>query len=1060
MKLTLAALLAVAAPLCAATLDTTVTADTYIRNDGALQNSNGDGDTDNEFLVGDNFGSIRGLLAFDVSPIVTAVNTTGGGNYANLVINSATLELFERRGFARTINVTVNSYGFDFVANAATWNAPATGDTTAGGTTGTALGSQSVTWDAAADSQSAVITLGAGGLKSSIQGAPTAGRVNILLNSTNTGGNSFLSITSDRSTNTARRAKLVIDYTVTPAGGPELTIDPASPHPDFAFPFASTAASPLTRTVRYTNTSTTDPITLDAVTVTNTTGTAFALGTVSPALPATLAVGESIDIPVAASAAASATFTGSIFIDTNVTAQDKTLPLTASFYMPGTIYGANSSMTTSLDAWGGASTFVTPGFITAGDGMARVRGTGDPVQPLVNSSHFQATSIPNNLPDWELDFRFSPVAPGAFASYAGQAPDGQFADRTFQLVVQSTDATPAPALTPALDDNTLINLSYLPDGTSTGGIAGFYLFNGATDTWQLVDFNGDGSALVLAGSVDVDSDGNPLNGVGNGILDATGGDTVNAYRISLRGQGFGGPGASYSITLDGPDAGLPKTASGLTIAHNQDIAAALPASFAFISADQSDESNPDSALCPSFWVDEVGFFAVQRPAQRLLAFNPPLLLRSLNGSTANHVLTLLNDGASADVNVSASLSGTSAVGLKSPPSFPAAIAPGALLALTLDFDPALMSAPDSAATGAIGLTSDDPAFAAASYPYLATKVSDANLVANGDFESATGTGVFPVGWTLTGTPSAVAPFLVFGGGLNAVSLAPAQGILQDIAPLPSAAMEDFQADFAFQIGNESQAHRIRLEGNNGADLVTLRLTTNPAGDDSIDVFGGTFTPALTGLTIVPNTTYFIRVIGRDFGLGTRGYTLAFSTDGVTYTTSGPIAAFHLTPNAKFETVTFECGGTAGSSLLVDNVAVTLPPDDDFAAWMSGFTFAPGSDLTGEGDADNDGISNVMENVFGTPPNAASAGIIGIAGTAGSVGFQHPLNPSLASDISYSYEWSTDLAEWRASGVANTGLTVVTITAGSPVANQVTVNAAVTTGTATRLFTRVVAASAP
>lgn len=1059
MKLTLAALLAAAAPLCAATLDTTVTADTYIRNDGTPASVNNE-DTDNEFLVGSNGSTdnLRGLLRFDVTPILNDVNTIGGGNFANISITSASLQLFERRGRANTVNVVVNRYAFAFDPATSSWNVPAAGDATPGGTVGAALGSQSIAWDATADNQDATVTLSASALASAIAGH-VGNSVNFLLTTT-TPATQFLSFSSDRAASPARDARLVVNYTVTPAGGPELTLDPASPHPDFAFPFSSTASSPLTRTVRYKNTSASSPITVQAVTVTNTTGSAFALGTVSPVLPATLAVGESIDIPVTASAAATATFTGSIFIDTDVNVQDKTLPLTASFYLPGTVYGANSSMTTSLASWGGASTFVTPGFITAGDGMARVRGTGDPVQPPVNSSHFQALSIPNNLPDWELDFRFSPVASAAFASYAGQAPDGQFADRTFQVVVQSTDATPAPALTPALDDNTLINLAYLPDGPGTGGIAGFYLFNGTSNTWQLVDFNGDGSALVLAGSTDVDTDGNPLNGDGDGVLDSASGDTVNVYRLSLRGQGFGSAGASYSITLDGPGPGFPKTASGLTVAHNQDIAAALPASFAFITADQSDESNPAAGLCPSFWVDEAAYFAVQRPAQRLLAFNPPSTLRSLNGAPASHVLTLLNDGSSAAVNVSASLSGTTTVGLSSPPSFPAALAPGARLDLTLGFDPALMFAPDSAATGAIGLSSDDPAFAAASYPYVATKVSDVNLAANGDFESATGTGAFPVGWTLTGTPSAVAPFLASGGGSNAVSLAPAQGILQDIAPVPSAAMEDFQADFAFRIGNESQAHRIRLEGNNGADLVTLRLTTNPAGDDSIDVFGGTFAAALSGLTIVPNTTYFIRVIGRDFGLGTRRYTVAFSTDGVVYTTSGPLSAFHAGSTGKFETVTFECGGTAGSSLLVDNVAVTLPPDDDFAAWMSGFTFAPGADTSLEGDADNDGIANIMENLFGTPPNAASAGVTGIAGGAGSVGFQHPLNPVLASDVSYSYQWSTDLAEWRASGVANTGGTIVTITAGAPVANQVTVNAAVTTGSAARLFTRVVAASAP
>jgi hypothetical protein len=551
-KSILLAFLASAGPLLGTVFTDTVTGDTYIRNDGTLQNTNNNGDTDNELLIGDNVGSIRGLLAFDVSQVIDDVNTIGGGNFSSLIINSASLELFERRGFARTINVTVNTYGFDFVANTATWNAPAVDDATAGGTIGTSLASENITWDSTSDNQSAIINLASSALATAIQGAPTAGRVNFLLNSTNTGGNNILSITSDLSPDTARHAKLTIDYTVLPVG---------------------------------------------------------------------------------------------------------------------------------------------------------------------------------------------------------------------------------------VDDN---------------------------------------------------------------------------------------------------------------------------------------------------------------------------------------------------------------------------------------------------------------------------------FLANGDFEAAAGTGVFPVGWTVTGTPTQVGPFLVSGGGTSAVSLAPSQAILQDFASPPSAAMEDFQADFAFQIGSETQVHRIRLEGNNGADLLTMRLTTNPSADDSIDVFNGAFTPALAGLTIAPDTTYHLRVIGRNFGLGGRNYTVAFSSDGENYTTSEPLDDFHVTPNVKFETITFECGGTAGSSLLLDNVAVTLPPAADFDAWMGGFTFAPGADLTPAGDADNDGISNLVENVFGTAPNAPSTGLTQIASSSGTLSFQHPLNPDLASDVGYTYEWSADLVEWEASDQANTGGVIVNISPAAPVSDVVTVSSSVTGGASSRVFVRLVA----
>lgn len=1068
----LLAMLASTAPLFGTVFTGTVTGDTYIRNDSpANSTSIWNGDPDNEMLVGGNAvtGDLRGLLRFSVAAITNEVNTIGGGNYANLTINSVTLTLNERRGFARTgVNMTVHSYGSQFVEAAATWVDPdgdgntATGDATAGGTLGTSLGTASLTWNSTVDSESLAITLDPSAFKTAIQGAPIVGDVNMLIRST-TAPVSFVSI---KSNNTAgRHATLVVDYTVTPAGGPLLTVDPSTPQPDFTFPFSQTTASPLTRTVRYQNTGASGTITVQNVTVTNTTGTAFAAGTTSPALPATLAIGQSIDIPITASSAAGGAFTGSVFIDTDLNPQDKTLPLAASFYKSGDLYNSNPSTATNLNTWGGGSTRVTPGLtgITA-DGMVRVRGVGDPIVPSTKSSHFQAAGVPNGLPDWELDFRFSPVAPGKFIDYTnGAAPDGNFTDRLFQVVVQASDVVPNTInFDSTVDDATLINLAYMPDGITTGGIAGFYLFDGSTDTWQLVDFNGDGSALVLAGSTDVDTDADLSNGVGDGTLDATTGDTVNVYRLSIRGQDFGSGSATYDLTLTGPG-GLSKTKTGLTISHNQAITTGTPAGYAFVTSDTSTESNAGNGLSPSFWVDEVGYFAVQRPAQRLLVFNPPTLLRSLNGSTPTHVVTALNDGASAAVNLSASLSGTSAVTLQSPPAFPVSIAAGAQSTLTLGLNPSLLTSPNTAAAGTFSLTSDDPLLASVNYPLVATKVTDANLVANGDFESATGTGIFPVGWTPTGTPSSIASFLPSGGGAAAVSLAPSQGVLQDFAPTTVDGLDDFQTDFAFQIGNETQAHRIRLEGDNGGDFITFRLIANTASADTIEAFNaGVWVPVLSGLTLNPATPYFIRVIGRDFGTVGRSYTVGFSTDGLTYTTSTAMTAVHdsVPADRLFETITFECGATAGSSFSIENVGVKLAPPTDLAAWMSGFTFAPGADTSATGDADNDGISNLVENVFGTAPNAATSGLTQIGGTGTSVTFKHTLNATLASDVTYSYQWSTDLSEWKSSGQPNTGGTTTTITAGPPVSGVVTVTASVTTGTASKLFVRLIANQAP
>jgi len=134
--------------------------------------------------------------------------------------------------------------------------------------------------------------------------------------------------------------------------------------------------------------------------------------------------------------------------------------------------------------------------------------------------------------------------------------------------------------------------------------------------------------------------------------------------------------------------------------------------------------------------------------------------------------------------------------------------------------------------------------------------------------------------------------------------------------------------------------------------------------------------------------------------------------------------------------------------------------ESFSSWMAGYTFDLGADVSAAGDADKDGVANLIEHVLGTAPNAASSGIASAGASSTSFTFTHPLNPAIVSGVTYGYQWSTDLAEWNTSGVANTGGVVVTIAPSAPVADVVTVAANVTTGTTTKLFTRIVATLAP
>lgn len=210
----------------AATLSVRVGQDTYIRTDNnALAGQNQNGDTDNELLIGSNGSKIdvlRSLLGFDVSQITDDVTNIGGGDFSNLIITSATLTIYERRGFnpANPGTLNVSSYDSGFVDSVSTWVDPdgdgssATGDATAGGTLGTLLASGvSLGWDSTADNNSSVIGLNTTGLVTAIQNAASLGDLSLIINTTGF-SEAFYSITSDRSATTTRHALLDIEYTV------------------------------------------------------------------------------------------------------------------------------------------------------------------------------------------------------------------------------------------------------------------------------------------------------------------------------------------------------------------------------------------------------------------------------------------------------------------------------------------------------------------------------------------------------------------------------------------------------------------------------------------------------------------------------------------------------------------------------------------------------------------------------------------------------------------------------------------------------------------------------
>jgi hypothetical protein len=122
----------------------------------------------------------------------------------------------------------------------------------------------------------------------------------------------------------------------------------------------------------------------------------------------------------------------------------------------------------------------------------------------------------------------------------------------------------------------------------------------------------------------------------------------------------------------------------------------------------------------------------------------------------------------------------------------------------------------------------------------------------------------------------------------------------------------------------------------------------------------------------------------------------------------------------------------------------ISPANTYADWINSFAFAGfvSPDRSTTGDPDNDGLDNALENLFGTSPEVFSQGLTSISTSNGNLVFRHTLGATPASDLTGSYEWSTDLVTWNADDASAGGITVtfaepVVVTPGAPALVEVT-----------------------
>jgi subtilisin-like proprotein convertase family protein len=139
------------------------------------------------------------------------------------------------------------------------------------------------------------------------------------------------------------------------------------------------------------------------------------------------------------------------------------------------------------------------------------------------------------------------------------------------------------------------------------------------------------------------------------------------------------------------------------------------------------------------------------------------------------------------------------------------------------------------------------------------------------------------------------------------------------------------------------------------------------------------------------------------------------------------------------------------------LTVTSGSSSTFNTWVGGFPSL--GDATGlTDDFDRDGLPNGIENLLGTAPDLSNPGLTQVSATATTLVFQHSRSNTPASDLTPSYEWSSDLTTWNtsASTVAGTtvtfGTAVITDTT-APANDLIEVTATLSGTPAAKIFVR-------
>ncbi|EDY85060.1 hypothetical protein VDG1235_4694 [Verrucomicrobiia bacterium DG1235] len=199
-------------------------------------------------------------------------------------------------------------------------------------------------------------------------------------------------------------------------------------------------------------------------------------------------------------------------------------------------------------------------------------------------------------------------------------------------------------------------------------------------------------------------------------------------------------------------------------------------------------------------------------------------------------------------------------------------------------------------------------------------------------------------------------------------------------------------------------------------------------------------------------------------LGEQAFAGCPELEQVYFKGNAPVHGDNLFDNgAEQAVVYYELGTTGWESRFGGLPTIEWDPQATYAAWIASYSLDE-QDMGLQDDPDHDGQPNGIENLFGTDPTQATAGLALVEISETATTFVHPHNAASANDLVFAYQWSLDLRQFYSSNsYDDAGLTRVEFSTqlDTPIAGLATVTATINGyGLPRSIFVRIQATQDP